>query len=602
MTARVVVFLFASVATFAQLPPSQAPRPPVTRDSRSPEPPVQMGRVDATVSDLKGVPISGLTAADFTVEANGRQQRIESCMYRADQPLRLAVILDDLSLSAERLEKARRALREFTATRLRPGNEEAILRTSSGLGVLDRFSSDRETIVAAINRVTYNPASEQAPPEAFVAGTLGVVRGVLEGMGELPGRKALLLISDRLRAPARENQALADRITTLAHRASAVLFALDMGQAPEQPFLLEQGLAGAARDTGGLFVEGGDAAKILDRIAQQQAGYYVLTFRAEGASLDFLTGTPRLSRVTVRANREEAIVRARNGAFTSIDSPGDEPYSNPDSEFQRALGEELVSGGIRAKLSGFITIGNSFVVDGVVHVDARDLTFLKGLDNRYHATMDAALALYGEDGIPVKELARTIEVMFAEGDLGIFQKRGIDYTMTLALPKAGSYQLRALTRNDANGRMGSSRQFIHATDWSKGDLVMSSIVLRGELRKDGNGVELTKNPEESAAVRTFKAGRQITYTYSLFNVTADAEKRSSAEVRAQIFKDGAMILDGNPTTLAFAPAKDPGRRAATGTITLRDSILPGEYILRLIVKDKLAPRTATAQMDFEVRP
>ena len=70
-------------------------------------------------------------------------------------------------------------------------------------------------------------------------------------MRELPGRKALLLISDRLRTPARENHAVAGRITTLAHRASAVLFALDMGDAPEQPFLLEQGLAGAARDTGG---------------------------------------------------------------------------------------------------------------------------------------------------------------------------------------------------------------------------------------------------------------------------------------------------------------------------------------------------------------
>ena len=70
-------------------------------------------------------------------------------------------------------------------------------------------------------------------------------------MRELPGRKALLLISDRLRDPARESHAAASRITTLAHRASAVLFAVDMGNAPEQPFLLEQGLAGAARDTGG---------------------------------------------------------------------------------------------------------------------------------------------------------------------------------------------------------------------------------------------------------------------------------------------------------------------------------------------------------------
>jgi hypothetical protein len=295
-------------------------------------------------------------------------------------------------------------------------------------------------------------------------------------------------------------------------------------------------------------------------------------------------------------------VRARNGVFTSIDSLEDEPSSNPEGQFQRALGEELVAGAIRAKLTGFITIGNSFVIDGLVHVDARDLTFLKGLDNRYHASMDTALALYGDGGVPVKEVARSIEVMFAERDYESFRNHGFDFTLNLALPKPGSYQLRALTWDAATGRIGSARQFIQAMDWSKGNLVMSSIVLRGELRKDPNGAELTKDPEESVAVRTFKAGRQITYKYSLFNVTADAEKRSSIEVRAQIFKDGAMILDGSPATLAFAPAKDPGRRAASGTITLRDSILPGEYILRLIVKDKLAPRTAAGQMDFEVRP
>ena len=84
MIAR-VVFLFAYVAAFAQLPPPQAPRPPLTRDSRSPKPRTAMGRVDATVSDLKGVPIPGLTAADFTVESDGKQQVVESCVYRAGQ-------------------------------------------------------------------------------------------------------------------------------------------------------------------------------------------------------------------------------------------------------------------------------------------------------------------------------------------------------------------------------------------------------------------------------------------------------------------------------------------------------------------------------------
>jgi Ca-activated chloride channel family protein len=601
MTARVAL-LFVSVAAFAQLPTPQAPPPPVARDSRSSEPPSAKPRVDATVSDLQGHPIPGLTAADFIIEADGRQQPIESCVYHTGQPLRLAVILDDLSLSAARLDKARRALREFGVARLRPGDEATILRTSSGAGVLDRFTPDRDAFAAAIDRITYNPIAEDAPPDAFTAGTIGAVRGVLEGMRELPGRKALLLISDRLRTPARQNEAVAARITTLAHRASAVLFAIDMGAAPEQPFLLEQGLAGAARDTGGAFADGGDVTKILDRIAQQQAGYYVLTYRAEGFSFDFLTNGPTVSRVAVKTKRDDAVVRARNGVFGSTDSSAEQPYSNPEREFDRALGEELVNGGVHTKLTGFVMIGNSFSVEGLIHVDVRDLTFRKDLDRRYRASVDTALALYGEDGVPSKEVARTVDVVLSDESFPKFQTHGVDYTISLALPKPGSYQLRSITRDGASGRIGSARQFLHAANWNQGNLVMSSIVLRGEFEKGTDGAELTKDPDESAALRIFKAGRQIPYTYSLFNVAADAQKRSSIEVRAQVFRDGVLILDGDPAPVAFGPVDNPGRRTATGLVRLNDRTLPGQYIFRLIVADKLGRRTATQQTDFEVRP
>ena len=599
MTAR-VVFLFASVTAFAQLPPAQAPPPRVITESRKAEPPARtIARVDATVSDMKGNPITGLTAADFTLEVNGKQESIETCVYRADQPLRLAVIVDDLSLSAPHLDKARQALGQFVAVRLRPGDEAAILRTSAGAGALDRLTPDHEALSAAIARVTYNPASESAADGAFTAGTLGALRAVVEGMRELPGRKALLLISDRLRTPARENVAVTTRITTLAHQASAVVFAVDMRDAPEQPFMLEQGLAAAARETGGVFVDGGDIAKILDRIAQQQAGYYVLGYHADG---DFLTGAPRVSQVAVKAKDPDALVRARNGVFGATNSLDDQSYRNPEHEFERAVGQELVSGDVRIKLTGLVTIGNSFVVDGLVHVDGRDLTFRKGLDGRYYSVLETAVALYGEDGVSVKEVARTIEVMLGEESFRTLRASGVDYTLSLALTKPGCYQLRALTRDAATGRMGSAREFMRATNWSQGNLVMSSIVLRGESRKREDGAETPKNPDESTALRIFTAGRQLTYTYSLFNAAADAQRRSTVEVKAQIFRNGVLIHDGDAVTLAFNPAADPGRRAATGVIKLGEQAAPGHYILRLRVTDKIAPHTATQQMDFEVRP
>ena len=148
------------------------------------------------------------------------------------------------------------------------------------------------------------------------------------------------------------------------------------------------------------------------------------------------------------------------------------------------------------KLTGLVTIGNSFVVDGLVHIGRPRSHLSQG--PRWHVIsppLDTALALFGDD-------RRVSEGGCAHGR-GAGPRRspfprtnldGIDYTITLALPKAGCYQLRALTRDDVSGRMGSARQFLDATNWSKGNLVMSSIVLQGELRTARWHVELTEDP------------------------------------------------------------------------------------------------------------
>ena len=103
-------------------------------------------------------------------------------------------------------------------------------------------------------------------------------------MGELPGRKAVLLISDRLRDPARAIRPLFAAASPPWRIARPPCCSPSIwATAPEQPFLSGTGPRRRVRDTGGLFVDGGDVAKILDRIAQQQAGYYVLTYRAEAS-------------------------------------------------------------------------------------------------------------------------------------------------------------------------------------------------------------------------------------------------------------------------------------------------------------------------------
>ena len=74
----------------------------------------------------------------------------------------------------------------------------------------------------------------------------------------------------------------------------------------------------------------------------------------------------------------------------------------------------------------------------------RDLTFRKELDGRYHAEIDTALALYGDEGVSGQgSCAHASKWSSRRNRFRVVPTHGFDYTLSLALPKPGCYQLRA---------------------------------------------------------------------------------------------------------------------------------------------------------------
>jgi hypothetical protein len=171
----------------------------------------------------------------------------------------------------------------------------------------------------------------------------------------------------------------------------------------------------------------------------------------------------------------------------------------------------------------------------------------------------------------------------------------------LPVVREGSYQVRALVRDGASGRVGSARQFVRVADWKDGKLVMSSIVIRGETEKAG-GADVVKDPRESGSIRSFKLGRKVTYGYNLYNVASDGEKRSDVETRSELWRDGVRVYSSEPKAVAFPAAENPGQRSVQGSVALNEGMAAGSYVLRVVVMDKLTKRTAWQAMDFEVRP
>src|SRR5690349_7497219 len=201
-------------------------------------------QVDAVVT--KGSkPVTDLTADDFEIFEDGRRQTITSFAYisnvpasapqpvktdkkttatavpytpiKADDPHRtIALVVDDLGLSAESMGLVRNQLRKFIAEQLQPNDLVAIIRTSGELGALQQFTNDKRLLNRAVDRLRWNVCSRvgvnvlpplqrgigDAGPNLCGVGsydvTLKSVRFIVDALGYLPGRKSMVLLSDSL--------------------------------------------------------------------------------------------------------------------------------------------------------------------------------------------------------------------------------------------------------------------------------------------------------------------------------------------------------------------------------------------------------------------
>lgn len=298
----VAVFISAT-PVFAN--PSQNPK-----DSKPEEDVVRISttlvQVDAVVTDKKGRVVPTLKAEDFELLVDGKPQTISNFEFVATESLTtstesvtatptgpmpapplpanqtrrtIALVVDDLGLSFESFPQVRKSLKKFVNEQMRPTDLVAILRTGAGIGALQRFTSDRRQLHAAIDNLRWNaigrasqsaiaalnesaginrdqpsvldkvgdgaqtPSNKKDPTlvktdigqvrtEIFAAGTLGAIRQIVRGLEDLPGRKSIMLFSDgfQIFSTDRDNGRIVNllrRLTDLANRASVVIYSID---------------------------------------------------------------------------------------------------------------------------------------------------------------------------------------------------------------------------------------------------------------------------------------------------------------------------------------------------------------------------------------
>jgi len=212
-------------------------------------------QIDAVVTDKNGKHVADLRPDEFEVLQDGKPQKITNFSYivgehakpaappvkvaknekkdknaieipvapavlrKEDVKRTIAIIVADGSrsmLSAENLPYVRKAIKRFVDEQMEPGDLVGIFRTRGFAGTLQQFTSNKQQLYAAIDRIYEGPsaATEDAEgdcagptgskpcdfsQEYFAAGTLPTLDFIIGGMQNLPGRKTVLLISQDLR-------------------------------------------------------------------------------------------------------------------------------------------------------------------------------------------------------------------------------------------------------------------------------------------------------------------------------------------------------------------------------------------------------------------
>jgi VWFA-related protein len=255
-------------------------------------------QIDAVVTDRNGKHVTDLRPHEVEMLENGRPQKISEFSYikigrtgetagtkpseelgrtplpgppnklrREEVRRTIALVIDDLRMSFDSVRFTKQALKKFLDEQLQRSDLVAIIRTAGGTGALQQFTSDKQQLYTAVEKLKWVPRVgnsaqafenirqetmqiaernmldntnelddlNQMRKDLFAVGTLGALNYTIQGLREMPGRKSIILFSDGLQnfnpsEPTGSSRILnsLQLLLDLANRASVVINTMDV--------------------------------------------------------------------------------------------------------------------------------------------------------------------------------------------------------------------------------------------------------------------------------------------------------------------------------------------------------------------------------------
>jgi len=688
----------------AQTKPAAPPPPQQTSDDKDDVVRIttNLVQVDAVVTK-DGQHVRDLTVNDFEIYEDGKRQEITSFAYvsnvpgmtpqpvavpakrkskdiapaaplRRDDPHRtIALVVDDLGLSAESMGHVVKQLRKFIAEQLQPNDLVAIIRTGGEVGALQQFTNDPRVLNRAVDKLRWNARSRVGlyifPPVGSLiddgtlsrstfsysfSPTMTALRFIIEAMGELPGRKSLVIMSDDLPVESQEfgpnfdsrmgrstvggfnadspaansafgdsslsNAGLLQKVAEKAIRSSVVIYSVDTqglvitGITAADSFHGDPRTVGArmndllssrsrlalirreggdllARQTGGFQVRNSNDFQ-LKRVLEDQSGYYVLGYRPTDETFN-----KRFHHIKAKVKRSGMTLRTRFGFLGVSEEEAKKTQRSVVDMTNLALASPFGAQEINVDVTSFFisdkTAGS--IVRSFVYIDAKDVTFTPA-EGRQQAAIDLHGAIFGDNGIIVEQVRRGASLSLSESDYQHAMRSGMQLFFDIPVKRAGAYQVRIAARDKPSSRIGSAGQFVTVPDLTKKKFAVSGIIL-------GTGKDSTGQGLAGPGARRFTSNTDLYFAYMLYNAAYESGGLRNLLVQAKLFRDGKHVYSGPETPISSANQVDPGRVVATGMLHLPADLEPGNYYLQVVITEELAKNKTTPLIqwvDFDI--
>lgn len=729
-----------------------APSPtpvPVVDDNKVVKVSTTLIQIDVTITDERGRIVRDIKPDEVEIYENGQKQPITHFKFISNAPkakekrksdtskasvpepplvLRpeqvrrtIALVVDDLTLSFESAAHTRRALKRFVDEQMQDGDLVGIIRTGGGIGALQQFTSNKQQLYAAIERVRWNSAgrgrfgsfdpveptmgqSRRSTGDPFVSnseiqqerdfydanndfreslfttGTLGALKYIVANMGELPGRKSVILFSDGFQIfPGVRNQVASARLLadergntlppsavdgyiaartldflkeliSIANREAVVFYTIDArglettsmtaadkfvdptfldptalntmqrveDDRSRELFSTQQGLVYLAKETGGFaYVNQNDMSYGVEKALDDQS-YYLIAYEPDSESFD--AERRKFNRLEVKVRRKDTKVRHRTGFF--VDNQGEEEKKiridvNTPTKIMRALTSPFAVNGVSLRLNALFGHNEKrgYYVHSFIHINARDLTFTKLSNGNYQAVFDVLAISYGDNGVPVDKENVVGTMNFRPEHYERILREGFSYSFIFPVKKPGAYQMRVAIFDRGNKEVGSANQFIEIPNLKKTGVTLSGLVLENLSMQAWNqlmsgssqvlaaATSSRPDPLQDTSLRSFRRGTVLRYGVEIYNAKLPPGQQAQIRIQTRVFHDRQKVFESEERALDLSSQQGSKAPVFTDAVSLGENLLPGDYVLQVIVTDGLAKekkRLATQYVQFEV--